>query len=162
MGKNLVKLAQEIDNLVKKLVSMAQIIPKASKPSKPKDEPFQYGKSIKEVLISEYEEAIVNDAKRILQKISDDIWNKSNGKETFGYYKIDVNVSVANGNVSMGFVLSPNLSDNKDNNQMFARALNKTLMLKYNGQMTKTVKALEGGKNVTSKFNLIQISGSVN
>jgi hypothetical protein len=152
MSDNLKKIAQELDVLVDTLLSRAQAQPMGG-PT------VVHGKSIKDEINGKFQQSIQNDTMVILQKIADAIWNKT--ETSFGYFEIDVKASVAKGNVSLGFVLSPELGGNKENNQVLAKALNGKLRNKYSGKMSALVKSLEGGRDYSGKLDLFQMNGSV-
>ena len=146
------KLAKEIDNLVDNFIVKTQAMSAGPMAG------YEYGQSVKEILLEKFENAITADAMTIVQKISDDIWNKT--EKSFGYFEIDLKLAIKNGNVVLAFVISPTLRSNQDNNQILARQLNARLPGKYNHLMTRVVKSL---KDVPKElfFDFFQLSGSV-
>lgn len=154
MSDNLKKIAQELDGLVNAMLSKAQF------QAQPMGGPtVVHGKSIKDELNDKFQQSIQNDTMVILQKIADAIWNKT--ETSFGYFEIDVRVSVVKGTVSLGFVLSSELGGNKENNQVLAKALNGNLKNKYSGKMSALVKSLKGGSDYSGIIDLFQMNGTV-
>ena len=179
MAENLGKLAQDIENLVNGFLSKAQMpgaapAPMGERPSQ------EYGENALKMLQNAFSTKIKNDAMVILQSLMDAIWNKEQAKcdeeyrrsgdrekgidqkecphEEFGYFEIDARIAVKNGNVVLGFVLSPTLGTNKAKNQLFAKQLNAKLPRKYNRPMTAAVKKMEGGNEVTFNARLTQLA----
>lgn len=149
MNKDMPQFVKEIDDLVDNFVRQAQTIPLMD---------TEYGQSVKEVLLEKFKPGISQDAMNLLQKISDDMWDKS-GK-SFGYFEVDSKVAIKNGNVVLGFVVSPDLRVNRDNNQLFVKQLNSSLPTKYNGLMSRIVKSIKG-MPPELVFDFFQINGSV-